>query len=63
MRKLTIELHLDSTDFQLKDGETDYQSIQDHLILIAEDIGDGLMNNNIKDTNGKNVGRYFIDSY
>jgi len=63
MRKLTIELHLDSTDFQLKDGETDYQSIQDHLILIAEDIGDGLMNNNIKDTNGKNVGQYFIDSY
>jgi hypothetical protein len=63
MNKLTIELHLDNAAYTLEDGTIDYQAIQDQLILVAEDIGDGNTNINITDYNGNNSGQHFIETY
>ena len=63
MRKLTIELHLDNDAYTLENGAIDYQAIQDQLILVAEEIGDGNTNINIKDYNGNNSGQHFIENY
>ena len=63
MNKLTIELHLDNEAYKFEDGTIDYQAIQDQLILVAEAIGDGNTNINIKDYNGNNTGQYFIENY
>ena len=43
------------------DNELDYHTIQDLLVLTAQDIGDGNMNHSIKDINGNNVGQYFME--
>ena len=63
MNKLTIELHLDNDAYTLEDGTIDYQAIQDQLILVSEEIGDGNTNINIKDYNGNNTGQHFIETY
>jgi len=62
MKKLTIELHIDNSAFKLENGETDFHSIQDQIVLVAEEIGDGNIDYQIRDFNGNNVGQYFIDS-
>ena len=59
--KLTIELHLDNASFLNNDNELDYHTIQDLLVLTAQDIGDGNMDHSILDINGNNVGQYFIE--
>ena len=59
--KLTIEIHLDNDSFLNMDNELDYRTIQDLLVLTAQDIGDGNMDHSIKDTNGNNVGQYFME--
>ena len=66
MNKLTIELHLDNDAYQDQDGNIDYQAIQDQLILVAENVGDGklyITGCDIKDINGNNSGQYFIETY
>ena len=40
--KLTIELHLDNDSFLNTDNELDYRTIQDLLVLTAQDIGNEL---------------------
>jgi hypothetical protein len=59
--KLTIEIHLDNASFQNDNNELDYHTIQDLLVLTAQDIGDGNIDHSIQDINGNNVGQYFID--
>ena len=59
--KLNIEITLDNASFHNDDNELDYQYIQDLLILVAENIGDGNVNENIKDINGNNVGQHYIE--
>ena len=59
--KLTIEIHLDNASFLNTDNELDYHTIQDLLVLTAQDIGDGNMDHSIKDINGNNVGQYFME--
>ncbi len=59
--KLNIEITLDNASFYTDDNELNYQYIQDMLILVAENIGDGNTNENIKDINGNNVGQHYID--
>jgi hypothetical protein len=64
MDKLTIELHLNNDAYRLENGKIDYHAIQDQLILVAENIGDGnIEGTNIRDFNGNNSGQYFIESY
>tara|TARA_R110000782_G_scaffold256058_1_gene344954 strand:- start:294 stop:485 length:192 start_codon:yes stop_codon:yes gene_type:complete len=63
MHKLTIELHLDNDAYQDQDGNIDYQAVQDQLILVAENVGDGNTGHSIKDINGNNSGQYFIETY
>ena len=60
--KLNIEIALDNASFYTGDNELNYQYIQDMLILIAENIGDGNVNENIKDINGNNVGQHYIEN-
>ena len=62
MKKLTIELHIDNPAFKLTNGETDFRSIQDQIVLVAEEIGDGNIDYQIRDFKGDNIGQYFIDS-
>ena len=59
--KLTIEIHLDNASFLNNDNELDYHTIQDLLVLTAQDIGDGNMDHSILDINGNNVGQYFME--
>ena len=59
--KLNIEITLDNASFYNDDNELDYQYIQDLLILVAENIGGGNVNENIKDINGNNVGQHYIE--
>ena len=59
--KLTIEIHLDNDSFLNNDNELDYRTIQDLLVLTAQDIGDGNMDHSILDINGNNVGQYFME--
>ena len=59
--KLTIEIHLDNASFLNMDNELDYRTIQDLLVLTAQDIGDGNMDHSILDINGNNVGQYFME--
>ena len=63
--KLNIEITLDNASFHQEnsndDNELNYQYIQDMLILVAENIGDGNVNENIKDINGNNVGQHYIE--
>ena len=60
--KLNIEIALDNASFYTGDNELNYQYIQDMLILVAENIGDGNVNENIKDINGNNVGQHYIEN-
>ena len=60
--KLNIEITLDNASFCTGDNELNYQYIQDMLILVAENIGDGNTNESIKDINGNNVGQHYIES-
>jgi len=60
--KLNIEITLDNASFYNNDNQLDYQTIQDLLILVAENIGDGNTNENIKDINGNNVGQHYIEN-
>ena len=60
--KLNIEITLDNESFYNEDNELNYQYIQDMLILVAENIGDGNVNENIKDINGNNVGQHYIEN-
>ena len=60
--KLNIEITLDNASFYNEDNELNYQYIQDMLILVAENIGDGNANENIKDINGNNVGQHYIEN-
>ena len=59
--KLNIEITLDNASFYNNDNQLDYHYIQDLLILVAENIGDGNVNENIKDINGNNVGQHYIE--
>jgi hypothetical protein len=59
--KLIIEMQLDNAAFHNVDNQLDYHTIQDLLVLTAENIGDGNINNNIKDINGNNVGQYYVE--
>ena len=61
--KLNIEITLDNASFYTDGNELNYQYIQDLLILTAENIGDGNVNENIKDINGNNVGQHHIENY
>ena len=60
--KLNIEINLDNASFYTGDNELNYQYIQDMLILIAENIGDGNVNENIKDINGNNLWQHYIEN-
>ena len=62
MNKLTIELHLDNDAYTLEDGTIDYQAIQDQLILVSQDIGDGNTNINIKDYLKYGFKKHFLDT-
>ena len=59
--KLTIEIHLDNASFLNDNEELDYHTIQDLLVLTAQDIGDGNMDHSIQDINGNNVGQYYVE--
>ena len=63
MNKLIIELHLDNAAYRDIDGNIDYQAVQEQLILVAEDIGDGNSGQHITDINGNNSGQYFMETY
>jgi len=58
--KLTIEIELDNASFYNPDNQLDYHTIQDLVVLTAEKIGDGNVNNTIRDINGNTVGELFI---
>jgi len=59
--KLIIEIQLNNAAFYNVDNQLDYHAIQDLLVLTAENIGDGNINNNIKDINGNNVGQHYVE--
>jgi hypothetical protein len=58
--KIQIEFWLDNSAYQDKEGNLDYHSIQDQIVLIAQEIGDGNTSKNIADYNGNTVGEFFI---
>ena len=62
-KKLTIEIHLDNSAFHDQEGNLDFHTIQDQVVLVAEDIGDGNDSQKIVDCNGNSVGQFFIEQY
>ena len=62
--KVYIEFNIDSPEYKLNDGSIDFESIQDRLIIISEDIADGNTGDVIKAFDGSDkatlIGQYVI---